>query len=126
MEDKIILYAQEHPILFSIIVPIILGIIVSFFIEVIKYALFGVQIDKNEDRQKIDNIVWRVSTVALSALVAYITLSIVSEALGSIYIQILFVITNTSVPFMFYHFKGKDLIFLTIGKLFKKFEKTDL
>lgn len=127
MEEKIINYALEHPVLFSIIVPIVLGVVVSFFIEILKYIIFGVRTEEEaEERNTIDNIVWRITTVVLSFSVAVFTLMSINGVLESFSLKALFVIINTSVPFMFYHLKGKELIRGTIGKLFDKFQKTQL
>lgn len=127
MEEKIIKYALEHPVLFTLIVPIILGIIVSAFIEVLKYIIFGSKpLNEYEDKKVVDNIVWRITTVVCSLVVAWITLLSVGDAITGIPLQVLFIVLNTAVPFLFYHFKGKELLKLTLGKLFDKFNKTNL
>lgn len=127
MQEKIINFAMEHPVWFAIIVPIVLGIIVSGFIEVLKYVIFGSKpLDEAEDKKVIDNIVWRVATVGCSLVVAWITLLSVGDAITGIPLQALFIVLNTTVPFLFYHFKGKELLRLTLGKLFDKFNKTNI
>lgn len=127
MEQKIIDFALQHPIWFSIIVPIVLGILLSGFIETLKYIVFGSKpLNEIEDKKVIDNIVWRITTVICALVVSWITLLIVKDAITEIPLQILFITLNTTVPFLFYHFKGKELLRLTLGKLFDKFNKTQI
>lgn len=127
MEEKIINYALEHPVLFSVIVPIVLGVITSAFIEILKYIVFGSKpLDENGDKKVIDNIVWRTVTVLLSLFVAWLALISIGDVIESVGLKILFVLLNSAVPFLFYHFKGRELLRLTLGKLFDKFNKTNL
>lgn len=127
MEEKIINYALEHPVLFSVIVPIVLGVITSAFIEILKYIVFGSKpLDESQDKKVIDNIVWRTVTALLSLFVAWLALISLGELIESLGLKILFVLLNSAVPFLFYHFKGRELLKLTLGKLFEKFQKTNL
>lgn len=126
MEEKIINYALEHPVLFAIIVPVVLGVITSAFIEILKYIVFGSKpLDENEDKKVIDNIVWRTVTVLLSLFVAWLALISIGNVIESVGLKILFILLNSAVPFLFYHFKGRELLRLTLGKLFDKFNKTN-
>lgn len=127
METKIIEFAEQHPIWFTVAVPIILGVVVSFLIEFVKYIFYG---KRSQDEKQFtafaDNIVWRITTVVVSLIVAILTLFVVADVFEDIYLMILFVILNSSVPFAFYHTYGKQLIALTLGKLFDKFTKVNL
>jgi Na+/glutamate symporter len=107
----------------------VLGILVSGLIETIKYAVFGTKPldgDEEDGKKVIDNIVWRVTTVVISLFVAWLTLLSVKQAVNDLALQVLFVLLNTTIPFLFYHFKGKELLRGTLGKLFDKFNKTSL
>lgn len=127
MESRIIEFAQAHPIWFTIAVPIILGVVVSFFIELVKYIFYG---NRSQDEKQYtsfaDNVIWRVLTVFVSLKVALLTLFVVKDVFEDIYLMALFVILNTSVPFAFYHTYGKQIIEITLSRLFKRFKKTDI
>ncbi len=119
MEEKIICYAIEHPVLISIIIPIILGILVSFFSETIKQIFF-------KERPKQVKIVFRLITFGIALVFAILVLGILNGFINTWELQVLFICVNTFVPFVFYHLKGKQLVELIINKLFKKVEKTNI
>lgn len=131
MEQKIIDYVQAHPILAAIIFPLVLGVLVSFLVEFIKWLVYGNQeyfLDdkQNKTRDKADNIVFRILTVIISLGCAIAVLNVLDGLFTSIWLKFLFVALNTSVPFAFYHLKGKQAIEAIINKLFNKLDKTDL
>jgi hypothetical protein len=54
---------------------------------------------------------------------ALLALDVLGDLITSLSLKILFVILNTSIPFAFYHLKGKQIIEVVINKLFSKIQK---
>lgn len=130
MEDKIIQYAFEHPVLVSIIIPIVLGVIASFVSEGIQRSFFSEEwINQiTIEKQKRAAIVFRLITLAVALVLAVLALAVLvsggvikSWSLGG-----LFILLNASVPFAFYHLKGRLLVELIINKLFSKVKKVKI
>lgn len=131
MDQKILEYVQAHPILATIIIPIVLGVLISFLVEFVKWLLYGskeyiLDSEQQKVKDKADNVVFRLITALLSVGCAILMLNILNGFLNSISLKILFVALNTSVPFAFYHLKGKQAIEAVINKLFNRLNKTEL
>ena len=117
METKIIEYVTAHPVLATIFIPIILGILTSFISEAVKQLFF-------EDKPA--KFVFRLITLGISVFLAVMVLGVLSGFIVTWQLKILFVCLNAFVPFAFYHLKGKELVEMVIGKLFNKAQKTDI
>lgn len=121
MLEQILEYLNLHPIIGNIAIPIILGILTSFISETIKQFWF--EDDPFTPRNKK---VFRWITLWIALLLAALTLGALWDYINGWYLKILFVLLNISVPFVFYHLKGRDLVTLVINKLMGKVENTKL
>lgn len=114
-------YVLAHPVLASIFIPLVLGIIISFAMGFVIYVIYGKDLDNKPDNWKI-----RLLTFIVASGTAILTLLGLDGAISSIWLKGMFLVINTSVPFGFYHLKGKELIQIIINKFTKKVNDTDI
>lgn len=122
METKIIEYVTAHPVLATIFIPIILGILTSFISEAIKQLFFENKPAENKPAKSV----FRFITLGISIFLAVMVLGILNGFIATWQLKVLFVSLNAFVPFAFYHLKGKELVEMVISKLFNKAQKTDI
>jgi len=121
MFEQIIEYVKAHPVLASVFIPMILGVLTSFISEAVKQLWF--EDDPFTPREKK---VFRWITLWISLLLSALVIGVLWVWINNWYLRVLFVLLNTTIPFAFYHAKGRDLVTVVIGKLFGKIEKTQL
>lgn len=121
MLEQILEYLKLHPIIGSIAIPIILGMLTSFISEAVKQIWF-----EDDPFTPRDKKVFRWITLWIALFLASLTLGVLWVWINNWYLRILFVLLNTTIPFAFYHAKGRDLVTVVIGKLFGKIEKTQI
>lgn len=131
MDQKILEFVALHPVLAIIIIVIIQSVLLSFVVELFKYIVVGEKqyiLDsvQQKSKDKLDSVIYRLATVGIAVGLAILELYALNGTIQSISLKILFVVLQTSVPFAFYHLKGKQLIEVTINKLFSKFKKTNI
>ncbi len=117
MIEQIYEFLKVHPIIGSIAIPIILGIITSFVSETIKQKWF--EDDPVNPRSK--NI-FRWITLVLALLFCLLSLGALWDWVNDWFLRVLYVFLNTSVPFLFYHLKGKDIVDVIVKKMLTKTE----
>ncbi len=123
MPEQILEYIKVHPVIGSIIIPILLGILTSFISEMIKELFFEDSPDPETPRSKK---VFRWITFLISVVLASLTLGALWDWITNFHLKVLFMFLNISVPFVFYHTKGRDLVTLVIKKMMGKVENTNL
>lgn len=129
MEDKIIEYALAHPVLISIIIPILLGVIASLVSEGIQRAIFPALVNQETTEDKAAAaLIFRLVTLVIAMVLATLVLAVLvsggvikSWALGG-----LFILLNAFAPFVFYHLKGKVVVEFIINKMFSKVKKVKI
>jgi len=126
MKEKIINYSIEHPVLIMIIIPIVLGIVVSFIIESLKKLFFEKETSTGVIINRVPKPIFRLISLIISVAVSYLALLILDSFIQAIELKILFMLSMTFVPFMFYHLKGAWIVSTVINKLSKKAEKTEI
>lgn len=121
MLEQILEYLKLHPIIGSIAIPIILGMLTSFISEAVKQMWF-----EDDPFTPRDKKVFRWITLWIALFLASLTLGVLWEWINNWFLRVLFVLLNTLVPFVFYHLKGRDLVTTVINKLMGKVENTQI
>lgn len=129
MESKIIEFALEYPVLISIIIPIVLGVIASFVSEGIQRLFFPGLVNQETTEDKIAAaVIFRLITLGVALLLAVLVLIILvsGEVITTWALGGLFILLNAFAPFAFYHLKGKVVVELIINKMFSKVKKVKI
>lgn len=124
--EKINNYAIEHPVIIMIIIAIVLGIVVSFIVESLKKLFFEKETPTGVIINRVPKVVFRLITLVISAGVSFLVLLILGSFIQTLELRILFMLSMTFVPFMFYHLKGAWIVSTVINKLSKKAEGTKI
>ena len=123
MLEKILTYADQHPLLIMLFVAIFLGVATSLISEAIKQFKFEDSPDPETPRSKK---VFRWITLGIALIMAMLSLGVFWYWIIDWFLRVIYILVMTATPFMFYHLGGRNIVEAVISKLVERVKKTEI